>query len=96
MERYDLINEIACFGYNYGLFNKGLSGREIKIGIGYILDEVEYIEDLINTIIITANRSSNVDYEKVKLILLELERIRLDLEYDSDTNKYEKSSLTRG
>ena len=97
MDRHVLIDEIAGFGYDYGIFSLSVGVNEIKRRIAYILDESEHIESLISAIIIKTKNTNDIDIERVKKILLELEKIRLDLEYN-DSNKYhdysEKSYLT--
>lgn len=82
MEKYELIEEIMKFGFDYGLFNIGIDKREIKTGISYMLDDCEFLENLINTIILKSKYGDNSDKERIKVILLELEKIRLELEYE--------------
>ena len=41
------------------------------------LDDVAFIEDLINTFIRKANNCNYLDIEKFKILILELEKIRL-------------------
>jgi len=51
------------------------------------LKDVSFIESLINTIIVKTKKSKDIDVEKLKELLLELEKIRLDLEYRDIDNK---------
>ena len=81
MERKILIKEISNFCIQYGIFKGRVENSEIEIGIEIGLENIEFIESLINTIINRVGHNENIDIEKVKFILLELERIRLDLEY---------------
>jgi len=81
MERNILVNEIAAFCFSYGVFDKSIRAREIKKNIKSQLDDVEFIESLINTLIVKTRNRKNIDIEKLKELLLELEKIRLDLEY---------------
>lgn len=82
MKRDTLVNEIAEFGFKYGVFNKSLGVDEIKKGLEDMLEDSAFIETLINTIIIKTKGNKNIDTRKLKLILLHLEKIRLELEYD--------------
>ena len=81
MERKKLINEIADFGIEYGIFNKSLERKEIKDGIELILSDCPGVEDIINRIIVKANSCQELDIVRLKTLLLELEKIRLELEY---------------
>ena len=95
MERYELINEIANFGYNHGIFNWQMEANEVKQGIGYMLDESAHIESLINTINTRAKNTHNLDVKRTKAILLELDRIRLDLEYNDESDSVHHKSYAK-
>ena len=77
MERNILISEIVkfCFDYNE------LIDSEIKAKVESRLKEPQFVETLINTIYLKAADSKNFDIEKLVAMLLELEKIRLELEY---------------
>jgi len=81
MERKILITEIANFCLKYKLFNKLISLSEVKNRIESQLEDIEFVESLINTIIIKTKRGKNIETKKLKGLLLELERLRLELEY---------------
>ena len=81
MERNILIDEIAEFGFKYKLFSRTFNIKDLKIGIDGSLKRVEFIESLINTIIVKTKYRKNVDTERLKDLLIELEKIRLKLEY---------------
>lgn len=81
MERKKLIKEITNFCIEQGIFRGKATEGEIKIGIEVGLENIEFIESLINTIINRVGHEPNADIEKIKTMLLELEKIRLDLEY---------------
>ena len=90
VERRLLVNDIANFCIEHGIFRGRVEDNEIEIGIECGLERVDFIESLINTIINrVSHNQNNVDIEKVKVILLELERIRLDLEYKNVCFKHE-------
>ena len=81
MKREELISEITDFCFKYRLFNKSVYMSEIKDKIEKGLNESDFIESLINTIIYKTRNQKNIDTEKLKKLLLELEKIRLELEY---------------
>jgi hypothetical protein len=63
------------------MFNNPIGENELKTMIEIWIESTEHIESLINTIIIKTSERSDIDIEKLKILLLELERIRLELEY---------------
>jgi hypothetical protein len=81
MKRKILIKEIIEFNKNYGLFHNSIDENKIKNMLGIWLEETHHIESLINIIIVKANNTKNINKKKLKNLILELERIRLDLEY---------------
>ena len=81
MERKELINEIINFCFEHGLFKGTVKVSELKIKIRKGLNDSEFIENLINTIIIKTRYRKSIDTEKIKALLLGLEEIRLELEY---------------
>ena len=78
MERDSLINEIISFCFDYEL---PIDKNELKAQIADKLKEAHFIESLINAIVIKAKNSQTINKDKVKRMLLELEKIRLELEY---------------
>lgn len=84
MERKVLVNEIIHFCLKYGILKYPVTARKFK-NIERELANAEFVEGLINTIILKARIHKNTDINKLKELLLELERLRLELEYkDSD------------
>ena len=81
MERKELINEIAYFCYEYRLFSKVIEESEIKERIEKQLNESDFLESLINTIIVKTKNHKNMNVEKLTALLLELEKLRLEIEY---------------
>ena len=81
MKRNILVNEIVTFCFTNEIFHKTIKVSEIKNRVRICLDEIDFIESLINTIIIKTRISKNIDIEKAKELLVELEKIRLELEY---------------
>jgi len=81
MERKELINEIINFYIKYGIIEKtGI--EEAKLITDKELSNAVFVETLINAIILKTRHCKNTDIEKIKALLLELERIRLELEYN--------------
>ena len=81
MERKELINEIANLCFFHGLYNRPINISEIKNKVEYQLREPAFIENLINMINVNIRKRKNVDIKRLIIILTELERLRLELEY---------------
>ena len=81
MKRELLINEITDFCFKYRLLKEPVNLEDIKTRIEKGLEDSEFIENLINTIIVKTKHRKNIDTEKLKCLLLELDRVRLELEY---------------
>jgi len=81
-----LANEIIKFCIEYEVFEKTKSEEELKKIVHHHLNDEAFIENIINTFISTARTRNDMDVEKLKMILIELEKIRLELEY-KDYNK---------
>ena len=83
MDRNILIREIVSFCLEYGiLLDEKEIGRKIEQG----LERAELVESIINMIFKRAKSGNMKDIERVKELLIELEKIRLDLEFrDYDT-----------
>ena len=81
MERTKLAEEIINFCITYRLFGKAermaLSKDRIKQG----LEDIIFVENLIHTLILRTNRIKNINNARLKKLFLELEAVRLDLEY---------------
>jgi len=78
MNKENLINEIINFCFDYDVI---VDQADLRKRIEEKLNEAHFIENLINTIYIKSKNSQNIDLEKVKELLIELEKIRLELEY---------------
>jgi hypothetical protein len=82
MNNKELVNEIIGFCVTYRLFEKSEELTAIKEAIEHQLVDVVFVEGLINRLILKAKDRKDIDFEKLKTLLLELERIRLELEYN--------------
>ncbi|MCL1858155.1 MAG: hypothetical protein FWF92_02850 [Oscillospiraceae bacterium] len=81
MTKQELIDEITDFCLEYNLFNKFVKIDETKNKIDYQLNDIEFVESLINTILLKTRNLKNQNINRIKILLLELEHVRLDLEY---------------
>ena len=64
-----------CFDYNEVIDD------EIRAKVESKLASPDFIENVISTIHIKARNGRNIDFKQVKAMILELEKIRLDIEY---------------
>ena len=78
MEHYLLIREIVSFCLDYGI---KLDEKEVERRIRLYLSKAEFIENLIGVIIARTKKDKNVDIKRTKELIIELEKIRLDLEF---------------
>ena len=78
MELYILIREIVSFCLDYGV---KLDEKEVEKKIRLYLNKAEFVENLIGMIITKAKKDKNMDIQRTKELLLELEKVRLDLEF---------------
>jgi len=78
MQKSELIETVISFCLDYGVL---LDREEIKKKIEAGLEKEDFLENLIGTIRNKAKRDRALDIERVKALLIELEKIRLDLEF---------------
>jgi len=82
LERKELVEKIVEFCFETGLFDESLLSKiETKVMIESCLEKVEMVETIINIIILKSRTYKNLDIKKLKVLLIELENVRLDLEY---------------
>jgi len=81
MERNILVNKIVRFCFDCEVLDETSNQCETETIVDQRLDDVEFIENLINTVIVTSRGRKNLDVEQLKELLIELEKIRLELEY---------------
>ena len=87
MERKKLANEVTNFCFEYEVFNTVCGEAEIKQRIEEQFDDVIFVEGLINMIIVKTKNNEYVDVDHLIIILSELERLRLELEYKDRGSK---------
>jgi len=81
IEKGALIEKIVSFCFDCGVFDKRDNVDEIKAKIDIGLEKADFVESLISTIIFRVRVRKDIDVDKLKEILIELEKIRVDLEY---------------
>ena len=77
MERDILISAIVRFCFDYD----EVIDDEIREKVQSKLTSANFIENVISTIHIKTRNSSNIDTKQIKAMILELEKMRLDIEY---------------
>jgi hypothetical protein len=80
MERKDIIKEIVDYCNKYFLKTRKLTRGEI-LDISVLIDDKKFIEGIINKIYCRTVNNPNIDKKRTVKLLLELEKIRLELEY---------------
>lgn len=80
MKRKVLVNEVVSFCFDYDLFKSPVKAKEIKSSLNKKLEDVAFIENLINTIFIKAKKRKILRTQRIINLLLELEKLRLKLE----------------
>ena len=81
MDRINFLDELVDFCLYNNIFNKSISVEQIRSGIEHNLDDADFVESLINQIILKTKQHRHINTDSVKMLLLELEKIRLELEY---------------
>ena len=81
MERNKLVKELASFFFVYGILGRELEESAIKEIIENSLDKIELVETLINKLTDKVKACNYVEIEQAKAFLLELERIRIELDF---------------
>lgn len=80
MKKKVLIDEIMRFCFKYGIITNTVQVEIIKRNIEEQLHDVAFVENLINTIFVKAKRFRNLGNKKVVRLIIELEKLRLELE----------------
>jgi len=82
LERNILIEKIVGFCFQYQILDDtSITENELKTIVEKRLEEAHFLESLINAIILRTKKTNDIDIELVKELLLELEKIRLEVEY---------------
>ena len=86
MERKELIEEIISFCMEYRTINIPRNDTERIILVKHRIEEQlknsSFVEDLIHTLLVKTRYIKGMDNKRLKDLLVELEKVRLDLEYD--------------
>ena len=80
MDKNVLSNEIAHFCCYFNLLENPVDNKQIKENIKKQLDDVVFVENLYNTIFKKAKQYKILKRARIKALLIELEKIRIDLE----------------
>ena len=81
MNKFDLAKELIDFCTIHKIFGNS----EIGASTGKIAEQLEeswFVEHFIYTLIVKTKNKEDIDFKKLKELLIELEKIRLDLEYE--------------
>ena len=84
MNRKVLVNEIIDFCLEYKVFKSYVKLRDVKAQIDKELRNAEFVESLINTIIVKTKKRKRNNNKKIRILLIELEKIRLEMEYEEE------------
>jgi len=85
-----LANEVTDFCLEYGIFNITCGTAEIKQRIEEQFNDVIFVEELINMIILKSKKHDDIDTGKLIELLSALDRLRLELEYKTPERATEK------
>jgi len=100
MERKKLAEEIIDFCIKYKIILKPLKNPQevimVKKNTEELLKDSQFVESLIHTLIIKTRYNRKVNCRRLKILLLKLEKIKLDLEYDETGIKDNAVNLVRG
>jgi len=81
MEKDILVEKIIRFCFDCEVLDKSMNQSETATIVAKRLEDAEFVESLINTIITRARTLKDLDVKELKELLIELERVRLELEY---------------
>ena len=82
MERKELAEEIISFCVKYRLLG---NPKKIILANERVEEELQnicFVESLIHMLILKTKYIRDIDNDRLKALLVELEKVRLDLEYD--------------
>ena len=82
MGKKELAENLIDFCAQYNLFDTPKEIFLAKDKVVENLGDICFVESVIHTLILKAKYIENVDFDRLKMLLIELEKVRLDLEYD--------------
>ena len=80
MRKEKLVDTIIDVGVELKIIKKPVNIKLIKNNVKIIIGDVAFIERLYNIIFIRAKKCNILHTKRIKHLLMELERIRIDLE----------------
>ena len=76
-----LIGEITYFFMAFKLIDESENLSDFRESIRKQLNNIDFVESLIKTIIIKTERRKNIDLKRIMNLRLELEKVRINLEF---------------
>ena len=96
MTKKELATELIDFCFKYRLLNISNKRAETVDNVEANLGKIEFVERLIHMLIAKTKIRKNIDKQKLKKLLLELEEIRLDLEYGNQDKQEKEKQRKEG
>lgn len=84
IKKNQLADELVDFCIKYKLLNITGDVAEVQKNVEIQLEESSFVEGLIKWLISETKYRRNIDYQKLKELLIELEKIKLDFDYEEE------------
>gem|GEM_PF-1071999 len=81
IKRTKLTAEIIGFCTDYKILAESERLKEVKESIEHQLEDAVFVEELINWFIVKTKSRQDIDIDRLIDLIIELEKIRLNLEY---------------
>ena len=81
LEEKILVKELTGFFFVYGILGRELEESTIRKIVKNSLEKIELVETLINKLTNEAKKQRYIDVAKAKELLLELEQVRIELDF---------------
>ena len=90
MKKKKLVKEIIDFCFTYGLIDETVKTYEMEIRIENALKQCAFIETLYNIILLETKKNRNANIKRTRELLLQLEELRLQLEFETMESEGQK------